>query len=149
MMKRTTLLRAALAAGVALGLAACASKPPANVAMLTAALSGAQEVPPNTRTGTGQAEVSYNRDTGVLSYKVSYSGLSGPVTGAHIHGPAAAGANAGIVVPFSNVGTSPIAGEAKITPAQAGDLLAGLWYVNLHTAAHPPGEIRGQLRLKQ
>jgi hypothetical protein len=145
---RTVVLRVALAAGLAAALAACASKPAANVAMLTATLSGAQEVPPNTRTGTGSAEVRYNRDTGMLSYKVSYSGLSGPVTGAHIHGPAGPGANAGIVVPFGNAGASPITGEAKITPAQAGDLMAGLWYVNLHTAAHPPGEIRGQLRLK-
>lgn len=148
MMNRTIFLRAAVAAGVAFGLAACASKPPANVAQLTASMTGAQEVPPNTRPGTGMAEVSYNRDTGVLSYKVSYSGLSGPVTGAHIHGPAGPGANAGIVVPF-NAGPSPITGEAKINPAQAGDLLAGLWYVNLHTAAHPPGEIRGQLQLKR
>ena len=148
MKKRTVLLHAALAAGIVLGLTACASAPPANVAMLTASLTGAQEVPPNTRPGTGMAEVSYNRDTGVLMYKVSYSGLSGPVTGAHIHGPAAAGANAGIVVPF-NAGPSPITGQAKITPAQAGDLMAGLWYVTLHTAAHPPGEIRGQLQLKR
>jgi hypothetical protein len=146
-MQRKTLIRTALAAGV-LALSACAMAPPANVAMLGATLSGAQEVPPNTRTGMGMADIKYNRDTGMLSWSVTYSGLTGPVTGAHIHGPAGPGANAGIVVPFAP-GPSPITGEAKITPAQAGDLQAGLWYVNLHTAAHPPGEIRGQIGLKR
>lgn len=148
MLNRHHVVRAALgAAALSVLLAGCTTTKPSNVAVLTAQLSGAQEVPPNTRTGTGQAEVRYDRDTGMVRWTVSYSGLSGPVTGAHIHGPAAPGANAGIVVPF-NVSASPITGEAKITPAQAGDLMAGLWYVNLHTAAHPPGEIRGQLRLK-
>lgn len=145
-MQRKTLVRAALAAGV-LALSACSMAPKANVTMLGATLSGAQEVPPNARTGTGVADIRYNRDTGMVSWTVTYSGLSGPVTGAHIHGPAGPGANAGIVVPFTP-GPSPITGEAKVTPTQSGDLLAGLWYVNLHTAAHPPGEIRGQIRLK-
>lgn len=148
MLNRQIFVRAALAAGVLAVFAGCAMRPPANVAMLTAQLSGAQEVPPNDKPGRGTAEVQYNRDTGVLRWTVSYSGMSGPVTGAHFHGPAGPTANAGIVVPFSNVNASPIVGEARITPAQAGDLLAGLWYVNIHTAAHPPGEIRGQVRLK-
>jgi hypothetical protein len=147
MTSRQLFLRAALAAGIVVALAGCASKPSGQVAHLSASMTGAQEVPPNPRPGTGQADVEYNKETGVLKYRVTYSGLSGPVTGAHIHGPAAPGANAGIVVPFTP-GPSPISGEAKISPAQAGDLMAGLWYVNLHTAAHPPGEIRGQLRLK-
>ncbi|MBI5279608.1 MAG: CHRD domain-containing protein [Burkholderiales bacterium] len=143
MFVRRTLLAAALVA-----LASCASAPPSNVVVLAAQLNGAQEVPPNTRTGTGTAEVRYNRDTGDLQYSVTYGGLSGPLTGAHIHGPAAAGANAGVVVPFPN-NPSPLTGTAKLTPTQAGDLMAGLYYVNLHTAAHPGGEIRGQLRIRQ
>ena len=120
----------------------------AQVVTLAAALNGAQEVPPNDKAGTGQAEVTFNKDTGELKYRITYAGLSGPATGAHIHGPAAATANAPVVVPFANVGTSPISGEARLNPTQAGDLLAGLYYVNVHTAAHPGGEIRGQLRLK-
>ena len=147
--RRHTLAIAVLAAAT---LAGCAMQQPqqraSSVTQFAAQLSGAQEVPPKNVPGTGQAEVSYDRDTGTLRWRVTYSGLTGPLTGAHIHGPAAAGANAGIVVPFAN-GPSPLVGEAKITPTQAGDLLAGLWYVNLHTAANPPGEIRGQLAMKR
>jgi hypothetical protein len=51
-----------------------------------------------------------------------------------------------VLVPFSNVGTSPFSGEAQITPEQFNQLSSGQWYVNVHTAAHPGGEIRGQLR---
>jgi hypothetical protein len=91
----------------------------------------------------------FNSSNNTLNWKVTYTGLSGPATGAHIHGPAAAGANAGIVVPFTNVGTQPIQGQATITPTQFGDLAAGLWYVNVHTAQAPGGEIRGQLRRRQ
>lgn len=144
------LLALALAGCTAMG--AKPSSPSAassSVVTLTAALGGANEVPPNTRSGTGQAEAQFNRDTGELKWTVSYSGLSGPATMAHIHGPAAPTANAPVVVPFSNVGQSPITGTAKLTPAQAGDLLAGLYYVNIHTAAHPPGELRGQLMQKR
>lgn len=71
-------------------------------------------------------------------------GLSGPATAAHFHGPASAGANAGVVVPFANA-ASPIEGQATITAAQAADLMAGRWYANIHTAANPGGEIRGQM----
>lgn len=119
-----------------------------SVVTLTASLSGAQEVPPNTRPGTGMADIRFDKDTRVLTYRVTHSGLSGPLTGAHIHGPAAPGANAGVVVPFSPAADGSISGTATLNPTQAGDLLAGLYYVNLHTAAHPGGEIRGQLRLQ-
>ncbi len=116
------------------------------VVTLTATLSGSQEVPPNMSGGMGQARLTFNKDTNDLQYTVSYSGLTGAATGAHIHGPAAAGANAGVKVGFANP-ASPITGSAKLDPAQAADLLAGLYYVNVHTAAYPGGEIRGQLKL--
>ncbi len=71
--------------------------------------------------------------------------MTGPVTAGHFHGPAAAGANAGVVVPFAGSLASPITGSATLTDAQIADLKAGKWYVNLHTAANPGGEIRGQV----
>ena len=120
----------------------------AHMVHLGAQMSGGQEVPAKAVGGSGTAEVEYNRDTQMLHYKVNYSGLTGPVTGAHIHGPAEPGKNAGVLIPFKPA-PSPITGEAKITPAQAGDLQAGLYYVNLHTAANPGGEIRGQLQLRR
>ena len=70
--------------------------------------------------------------------------LSGDATAAHFHGPADAGANAGVAVPIKGT-ASPMAGSAAITDAQAAELLAGKWYINVHTAANKNGEIRGQV----
>jgi len=151
MITRHTLLRTTLAAGaLALGLAGCGQmRPSQKVDIYEATLSTAQEVPPVSGGGTGTAEIQLNNNTNVLSWKVTYSGLSGPATAAHIHGPAAPGANAGVVIPFTAVGAQPVVGQATVTQAQVGDLAAGLWYVNVHTAANPGGEIRGQLRRRQ
>ena len=152
MIKRQTVLRTALAAGLtAVLLGGCAEmRPSQRMDIYEATLSGAQEVPANASPARGTAEVQFSSVTNVLTWKVSYTGLSGPVTGAHIHGPAAPGQNAGVVVPFSGElnGPSP-RGQATITQAQYGDLAAGLWYVNIHTAQFPGGEIRGQLRRRQ
>jgi hypothetical protein len=63
----------------------------------------------------------------------------------HFHGPAAVGANAGVIVPFQGSVESPIKGKATITADQAKDLLAGMWYINIHTKENPGGEIRGQV----
>lgn len=157
MTDRRFVLRSSLVAACAalLGLTACASgmygsttrAPSATGVLLTGNLTGAQEVPPNTRPATGTAEVRFDKDSRVLTYKVTYTGLSGPVTGAHIHGPASPGANAPVVVPFTPGTEGQFSGQATLSAAQAGDLLAGLYYVNVHTAAHPGGEIRAQLRL--
>ena len=111
-------------------------------------LTGAQEVPPVTTGGTGTADTTFDKSTNVLTWTVTYSGLSGPVTAGHLHGPAMPGANAGVVVPFTGDLSSPIRGKATLTAAQAADLTSGRWYVNLHTAKHPGGEIRGQVTAK-
>ena len=135
-----------LLAATAFALAGCGgmmTAAPSNVVTFKGTLSGANEVPPKTTAGTGTFEATLNKDTYQLHYHIVYSGLGGPATAGHFHGPAAAAANAGVVLPFKSA-ASPIDGDATLTPAQAADLLAGLWYVNVHTAANPGGEIRGQ-----
>jgi len=113
---------------------------------LAANLSGANEVPPTTSAGKGTADVSYNTDTRELSWEVRVEGLSAPVSAAHFHGPGSTAENAGVVVPIAKAGdSSPFKGATTLTPEQADGLLAGHWYVNVHTANHPPGEIRGQV----
>jgi len=111
---------------------------------LKADLKGTNEVPANTSPATGTAEAAFDTVTKVLTWKVTFSGLSGPVVGAHFHGPSEPGKNAGIALPFKSV-QSPIEGSATLTDAQAADLLAGKWYANIHTNANPGGELRGQL----
>ena len=109
-----------------------------------AALKGPDEVPSNTTTGTGKVTATLDTVTKAFSYDVTYSGLTGPAVAAHFHGPAAPGANAPPVVPVTNP-ANPIKGTATLTDPQIADLTAGKWYFNVHTAAHPGGEIRGQL----
>ena len=112
-------------------------------------LSGATEVPPVTTAGKGSATASLNTATKMLTWSVDYSGMSGPVTAGHIHGPAAPGANAGVLVPLAGNPASlanPIKGSATLTDAQISDLEAGRAYVNLHTDTNKGGEVRGQLQ---
>jgi hypothetical protein len=108
-------------------------------------LNAASEVPPITSAGKGAATATLDTATKTLNWAVDYSGLSGPATAAHIHGPADPGANAGVLVPFTGDLASPIKGSAVLTEAQIAQLEAGKWYVNIHTAANKGGEIRGQL----
>ena len=139
---RTLLISSVIAA--TLGLTACGSAMMGNTTAISAKLSSANEVPANSSAGTGMLDASFNKDTSVLTWTVSYSGMTGPVTAGHFHGPAMAGTNAGVALGFSGSMDSPIKGSATLTAAQAADLLAGKWYVNLHTAANKGGEIRGQ-----
>lgn len=129
----------------ALALAGCASM--TGSAEISASLSSAAEVPTNTSAATGSLQGRYDRSTRQLSWKLFYSGLSGPATMAHFHGPAMPGQNAGVALGISNF-ASASEGKATLNDAQAADLLAGKWYVNVHTAAHPGGEIRGQVMVR-
>jgi len=107
-------------------------------------LAGSAEVPPNTSAGTGTVAADLNTNTRTFTYTVTYSGLTGPAVAAHFHGPAAPGTNAPPVIAMKSL-ASPIKGSAVLTPDQMADLQAGKWYFNVHTKAHPGGEIRGQL----
>jgi hypothetical protein len=110
-----------------------------------AVLNAVNQVPPNDSKATGALTASYDTATKKLTYNVTYTGLSGPATAAHFHGPADAKANAGVAVGAKDVATSPIKGEATLTDAQAADLMAGKWYFNIHTEKNKGGEIRGQV----
>jgi hypothetical protein len=111
----------------------------------SATLAPASEVPPSTSTGSGAATVSLDTGTHEITYDVTFSGFASAAVAAHIHGPAEAGKNAGVIVPLGNNPTSPIHGTAKLTPEQEQELTAGLLYVNVHTKNNPNGAIRGQL----
>ena len=108
-------------------------------------LNAGAEVPPVNSKATGSAAVNVDSATKQASWRVDYSGLSGPATAAHIHCGAAAGANAGVAVNFGSNLASPIQGSGAMTDAQLADLAAGKCYVNIHTEANKGGEIRGQL----
>jgi hypothetical protein len=113
---------------------------------LKADLKASAEVPPKDSAGTGILTATLNTETNEFKYHVEFSGLTGAVVAAHFHGPAAEGANAKPQLPIKEATiASPIEGKATLTPEQAKDLLDGKWYFNLHTAANPGGEIRGQV----
>jgi hypothetical protein len=115
---------------------------------LAAHLDGLGEVPPNMMGGTGDAAVTYERRTQQMRFKLAYAGLSGGASAAHFHGPSSADANGPAVVSISVLPGAPqgsVEGQATLTDGQAADLLAGRWYVNIHTVANPGGEIRGQV----
>ena len=140
----STILRSTAAAIAFAGALALATTSMAATVNFKASLSGKSEVPPNATAGSGTVTATYDTDSKKLTWKGSYSGLTGPATAAHFHGPAAAGKNAGVMVPIAPA-TSPLAGSATLTDAQAKALLDGDMYVNVHTAANKGGEIRGQL----
>ena len=122
-----------------------------------ASLNGASEVPPKAVAGTGTATIVKNGTT--YTYTITYSGMSGPLNGAHIHGPATATTNAVVIVPFDVTGAGPagtLTGTFSSTnnAAISNDSLdvlmrTGGAYVNLHTVANLGGEIRGQLSRQQ
>jgi CHRD domain len=138
------------AVGTAAGAALLVSAKPSQAAAMQfkADLKAASEVPPNQSTGSGSVTASFDPGTKTLTWNGTFSGLTGPATAAHFHGPAEAGKNAGVAIWISEKGTplsSPFKGSATLTDAQVADLEKGMWYVNVHTAANPGGELRGQL----
>ena len=137
-MFRTSLLAATIGAGLLTAASAATID-------YRATMSGKSEVPPTASTGSGDVLATLNTGTKQLSYTMTYMGLTGPATAAHFHGPAEAGANAGVVIPIGTNPPSPSSGTVTLTDDQMKDLEAGKWYANVHTAANKGGEIRGQM----
>ncbi|HUH32565.1 MAG TPA: CHRD domain-containing protein [Daejeonella sp.] len=105
-------------------------------------LSGANEVPPNTSSATGKFVGTYTKSTKVLSFTLSYTGMT--ATDWHIHkgAPTVSGA---VVIGLNPVVPSPLVKSVTLTAEQETDLLSGNYYVNIHSATFPGGEIRAQL----
>lgn len=97
--------------------------------------------------GTGEAFLILDTQANELQWEISWEGLIGDVTSAHIHGPATPDQDAGVQVPL-DICCNPTAGSQVIDNLQQAALLDGLWYVNIHTDFAPGGEIRGQIGLQ-
>jgi hypothetical protein len=112
-------------------------------------LTGAQQVPPVDTPGSGSADLTYDPGTKVVTWNITFSGLSSDATMAHFHGPAASGKNGPVKVWLSEKGaavTSPLKGQATLSSADAQEFVSGQMYINVHTKDHPAGEIRGQVQ---
>src|SRR5215217_529466 len=107
---------------------------------------GSNGVPPLKSSGSGRAQATFDRASKTLSWIITYSGLSSRPTAIHFHGPADPTRNAGIVLPLVGNLDSPVQGSAVLTDSQAADLMACRWYLNIHTAGNPAGELRAQMR---
>src|SRR3984885_5550811 len=101
-MSKTKTMLATLTLGAVIAFAG-----PAFAEKLKATLDGKSETPPNASAGTGTADIDFDPATKKLSWKVTYTGLSGPPTAGHFHGPAEAGKNAGVAVAIPNATSSP------------------------------------------
>ena len=111
-------------------------------------IEGSQEVPAVATPGVGVGDVYLDTQTNELSWNIGFTQLIGSTTASHTHGAAPFGVNAGVQVNIGAISggvVSPMIGATTISAAQADDLKAGLWYVNIHTSVHPGGEIRGQI----
>jgi CHRD domain len=143
-LERRSILRFVFSGAASVVLLPFASLTYAATLQFKADLKGSSEVPPAQTTGAGTVTVTFDQTTKRLTWNGTYSGLTGPATGAHFHGPAEPGRNAGVALTIRPA-TSPFMGSATLTDAQATDLIAGRWYVNIHTNANEGGELRGQL----
>jgi hypothetical protein len=133
--------RGALCCAVAIAM--CFAQPAFATRTMVAVLSGSQEVPQNNTQARGAAWLVIDTNANTLQYRIAFSGLMGPETAAHFHGPAAPGVNAGILQPLP-LG-NPKVGVWNYPEAQELNILRGLVYINIHSTVFPGGEIRGQV----
>jgi len=151
-----TVLRGGLVSAALAGLLAASGSAFAEEMKFSAELKGSEEVPAVETSATGTTTATYDPATKKFSWTLEYGGLSGDATAAHFH-LAAPGEDARSgkdprnsleweqpIVPIPEL-ASGSEGSVDLTDEQAADLLAGKWYVNVHSAKHPDGEIRGHL----
>jgi CHRD domain len=141
----TRIARSGLVTFALVAFLSTASSAYAEMLKFKANMDATHEVPPNDSKGKGTAELTYDTASKNLTWTITFDGLTGPATVAHFHGPAEQDKNAGVALLIGQNPTSPAKGNATLTEAQAADLMAGRWYVNVHTAANRGGEIRGQV----
>ena len=133
-------------AALAVSMMFAAATAQAEMMKFTTEMTGTAAVPPTDSTATGTAEVTLDTEAKSVTWVYTHTGLSGDMTAAHIHGPATATEAA---PPVIDTTTETMKGTAPITDAQAAELIAGKYYLNVHTEKFPDGEIRGQLVLMQ
>jgi hypothetical protein len=110
---------------------------------LVAHLFGNSEVPSTQSDAFAEAQFTYDSASHAFQYYVNYDGVA--PTKVDLHGPATASEKAASVMNIPLSESSPISGTVQLTPAQAGDLLAGKIYLDIHSQKYPDGEIRGQI----
>ncbi len=93
---------------------------------------------------SGSGTATFDPVTNLFEWTFTYDGLTGSATAMHFHGPAAPGEEAGVDLSIG-LSDSPVEGSATLTAGNAATLQSGMWYLNIHTAANPAGEIRGQV----
>ena len=140
-MKNLSRTLAATAAAVVL--ASCSTMSAMMGSGQQVSLTGANEVPPVSTSASGSGTVTVNDDH-TVKVDIKVTGMN--PTAAHIH-QGAMGANGKVIVPLTKKGADEFvsAEGAKLTDEQYAAYKAGGLYVNVHSAAHPGGEIRAQL----
>lgn len=94
----------------------------------------------------GVGELTLERETMRLSWKITFDKMTSRATAAHIHGPQTPGGNAGVLIPLApGAVTSPIEGSAIINDGVLEYILTGRAYVNIHTEKYPDGELRAPI----
>lgn len=119
-----------------------------NLTVYTMTMAGSQETPPNGSSATGSVVVTLNRSNGSVTVTGTFSGLSSNATAAHIHGPAAPGTSAPVIVPLQvpSATSGAVTGTGTMDATHMNDMVTGMTYVNIHSTNYPDGEIRAQVQ---
>jgi hypothetical protein len=141
-MSKTRFMLATLALGATLALAG-----PASAEKMKATLNGTSEVPANTSAGTGTADIDYDAATKKLTWKLTYSGLSGPATAAHFHGPADPGKNGGVALAIPNATGHELNLRSRVDKKGANASGVRPFFFACFFACSWPGSNRNQLFL--